>query len=127
MRRVPASLLTLARASTFISLVRNQSRGSSEGEPLMQRHLGVAVEEDLLEVVRELQILDGLRLAGERRVPARLADRLALAHEAGDARVVAQEVGVHVHDELVGQRLGALARHLRDRRLGAARAVRAGP
>ena len=31
----PVSLFTLARASAFISLVRNQSRGSSEPEPEM--------------------------------------------------------------------------------------------
>jgi hypothetical protein len=32
-RREPASRLTFSRASNFISLVRNQSRGSSEAEP----------------------------------------------------------------------------------------------
>ena len=31
----PVSLFTLARASAFISLVRNQSRGSSEPDPEM--------------------------------------------------------------------------------------------
>ena len=33
-RREPASRLTFSRASNFISLVRNQSRGSSDAEPL---------------------------------------------------------------------------------------------
>ena len=39
MRREPVSWFTLARASTFISLVRNQSRGSSEPEPEMSATL----------------------------------------------------------------------------------------
>ena len=76
-----------------------------------QRDLGVAVEEDLLEVVVPLQVLDGLRLVDQRRVPAGFADRLALAHERLDARVVTQEMRVHVHDELVFERIGALLRH----------------
>ena len=50
----------------------------SDGAPLMQRDLGVAVEKDLLEVVRELEIVDRLLFPGQRRVPSRLADRLAL-------------------------------------------------
>jgi hypothetical protein len=33
MRLLPARRFTLARASAFISFVRNQSRGSSEPEP----------------------------------------------------------------------------------------------
>jgi hypothetical protein len=33
MRFDPVSLFTLARASAFISFVRNQSRGSSEPDP----------------------------------------------------------------------------------------------
>ncbi len=70
--------LTLARASAFISLVRNQSCGMSEGEPGDESDLGVAVEIDLLEVVGELKILDGLGLADQRRIPPRLADPLAL-------------------------------------------------
>ena len=86
-----------------------------------QRDLGVAVEEDLLEVVVPLQVLDGLRLVDQRRVPAGLADRLALAHEGLDARVVAQEMRVHVHDELVFERVGALLRHGGRRGLGPAR------
>ena len=35
----PVSWFTLARASAFISLVRNQSRGSSEPEPEMSATL----------------------------------------------------------------------------------------
>ena len=87
-----------------------------------QRDLGVAVEEHLLEVVRELEILQGLGLARERGVPPRLAHRLARAHEALEARVVAQEVRVHVHDELIRQPLRALVRQLGRRGLGPARA-----
>ena len=92
-----------------------------------QRDLGVAVEEDLLEVVLELQILEGLGLARERRVPARLAHRLARAHEALEARVVAQEMRVHVHDELVRQRLRALVRQLGRRGLGRGSTPKIGP
>ena len=81
------------------------------------RDLGVAVEEDLLEVVGEHQVLDRLRLADERRVPARLADRLALRDERLDRRALAQEVGVHVHHELALQRVGARLGELQIRRL----------
>ena len=56
-------------------------------------------------------------LSIERGIPARLADGLALAHEGLDARVVAQEMRVHVHDELVFERVGALLRHGRRRGL----------
>ena len=80
-----------------------------------QRDLGVAIEEDFLEVVVPLQVLDGLRLVDQRGVPARLAHRLALAHECLDARVVAQEMRVHVHDELVFQRIRPLLCHGRRR------------
>ncbi len=92
----------------------------SEGDARDQRDLGVAVEEDLLEIVVELEVLDRLRLADQLGIPARFADRLALAHEGLDAGVVTQEVGVHVHDELVFERIGALLRHRRGRGLGLA-------
>ena len=49
--------------------------------------------------------------SAELLVPAGLADRLAHLDEAHDAGVVAQEVGVHVHDELVLERVGALLGH----------------
>ena len=49
-------------------------------------------------------------------VPAGLADRLAHLDEGHDAGVVAQEMRVHVHDELVLQRVGALLGHRRRRR-----------
>ena len=88
-----------------------------EGELLVHRvgaadarDLGVAVEEDLLHVVREHQVVDGLRLAHQRRVPARLAHRLALRDEGADRRAFAQEVRVHVHHELVLQVVGASLR-----------------
>src|SRR5690242_18823037 len=65
---------------------------SSRRRAADQRDLGIAVEEDLLEVVVELQVLEGLRLAGQPRVPARPAHRLAHAREAGQARIVLEEV-----------------------------------
>ena len=85
-----------------------------------QRDLGVAVEKHLLLVVRELQILDRLLLAGELLVPAGFPDRCAHVDEGGEPRVVAQEVGVHVHDELVLERIGALLGHVGGCRLGLA-------
>ena len=85
-----------------------------------QRDLGVAVEEHLLVVVVELQILDGLLVVAELLVPAGLADRLAHVDEGHDAGVVAQEMRVHVHDELVLERVGALLRHRRRRGFGLA-------
>ena len=81
--------------------------------------LGIAVEENLLDVVGELEVFQGLGFAHQRRVPAGLANRLAGAHEVLQARVIAQEVGMHVHDELLGERLGALVGHLRRGRFGA--------
>jgi hypothetical protein len=83
-----------------------------------QRDLGIAVEEHLFFVIVELQILDGLFVVVEFLVPAGLAHRLAHIDEAHDAGVVAQEVGVHVHDELVFERIGALLRHRRRRGFG---------
>ena len=88
-----------------------------------QRHLGVAVEIDLLEPVRILQVLDRLRLADEAGIPAGLADRLASAHETFEPRVVAQEVRVHVHDELVFQPVGARLGEIDALRLGRRGAV----
>ncbi len=87
-----------------------------------ERDLGVAVEVDFLEVVRELEVFERLRLADQRRVPAGLAHGFARAHEIRQPGVVAQEVRVHVHDELVGEGPGALVRHVRRRGLGAAHA-----
>lgn len=75
--------------------------------------LGVAVEIDLLQEVRELQLLDRLRLVDQRRIPAGLAHRFAAAQETFEPGVVTQEVRVHVHDELPRQAARALAGHLR--------------
>ena len=83
----------------------------SEGCRRDQRNLGVAVEEHLLLVVIELQVLDGLLAFGKLLVPARFTDRITHVDEGHDARVIAQEVGVHVHDELVLERGGALLGH----------------
>ena len=80
-----------------------------------QRDLGVRVEKHLLLVVVEFQILDGLLVIVEFLVPAGLADLLAHLDEGHDAGVVAQEMGVHVHDELVLERAGALLGHRRRR------------
>ncbi len=85
-----------------------------------QRDLGVAVEKHLLLVVVELQILDGLLVVGELLVPAGLADGGAHVDEGHDAGVVAQEMRVHVHDELVFQRGCALVGHRRGRGFRAA-------
>ena len=78
-----------------------------------QCDLGVAVEKHLFFVVVEFQILDGLLVVIQFLVPAGLADRLAHVDEGGDAGVVAQEMSVHVHDELVLERIGALLGHRR--------------
>ena len=75
--------------------------------------LGVAVEIDFLEVIREHQVVDRLFLVGERGVPSRLADRFALVHEGLDAGARTQEVRVHVHDELIGQLLRPLVSPVR--------------
>ena len=68
-------------------------------------HLGIAVEIDLLEVVREHQIVDRLLLLPQRRIPSRLAHRVALVDEGLDPRSRPEEVRVHVHDELLGELL----------------------
>ena len=85
-----------------------------------QRDLGVAVEKHLLFIVVELQILDRLLVVGKLLVPAGLAHRLAHLDEAHDTGVVAQEMRVHVHDELVLERVRSLLGHRRRRcfRLG---------
>ncbi len=50
-------------------------------------------------------------MVAELLVPARLAHGLAHVDERHDTGVVAQEMGVHVHDELVLERAGALLSH----------------
>ena len=86
-----------------------------------ERDLGVRVEEDLLEVIVELQVLKRLRLTGEAGIPSGPSHRLALAHEALETRVVAEEMRVGVHHELPGQALGPLRRHVLVGGLGQAR------
>ena len=86
-----------------------------------ERDLGVRVEEDLLEVIVELQVLKCLRLPSEAGIPAGPSDRLALAHEALEARVVAEEMRVGVHHELSGEPPGALRRQVLVGGLGQAR------
>ena len=95
--------------------------GDLRGRVRQDRDLGVAVQIDFLEIVIEFQIIDGLFLLGERLVPAGLADRLALLDEAGEARVVAQEMRLVIDDVLPRQRLRALLGQFRRRRLGEAR------
>jgi hypothetical protein len=85
-----------------------------------QGDLGIAVEEDFLDVVVVLQVLERLLLLRERLVPAGLADGLARADEIHQPRVVAQEMRVHVEDHLILQPVGALLRHRRCRSLGPA-------
>jgi hypothetical protein len=53
-------------------------------------------------VVIELQVLDCLLSFRQLMVPAGLTDRIAHVNESHDAGVVAQEMGVHVHDERTG-------------------------
>ena len=57
------------------------------------------------------EVLDRLLPFRQLFVPAGLADRVAHVDEGHDARVVAQEMGVHVHDELVLERVDALLGH----------------
>jgi hypothetical protein len=116
----------LARASRFIALHLVGEEPVAlvlRGRAADQRHLGVAVEEDLLEPVVVFEVLQRLRPPAQRGIPARPADRVARPREAVEPRVVAQEMRVHVHDELAGERLRALGRDAGRRRLGAADAV----
>ena len=89
-----------------------------ERRAAQQGQAGVAVVEDLLDVVLEL-------VAGERGDALRLQLRVpVLARELGQAQkllvveVVAHEVGLHVEDELAGQALRARLRQLGLARLG---------
>ena len=107
-RREPLILLIDARAIAIWSLVRKSQVGSSKGAPGQQRHLGVAVDEDLLEVVLELVAGQGV-LAPERRVPV-LLGVLGEIEQARLVEVVAHEVGLGVDDELLGERARPLVR-----------------
>ena len=89
-----------------------------------QRHLGVAVDEDLLHVVRELHAVERL-LVRERRIPELLGE----LREAGDALlavVVAHEMRLAIEDELAGEGACAILGHARRGGLGA-RGVEHGP
>ena len=73
-----------------------------EGRAREQRHLRVAVDEDLLDVV--LELVAGQRvLAPEGRVPV-LLGVLGEVEQAVLVEVVAHEVGLGVDDELLGER-----------------------
>ena len=76
-------------------------------------HLGVAVEVNFFEVVCKLQVVNGLRAGFDGGVPACFAHGFALQNEGLNARVVAQKVGVHVHDELTRELFGAFIGHVR--------------
>ena len=82
--------------------------GDLRGRAGDQGDLGVAIEEDFLVVVVVLQVLDGLLAAFHLGIPAGVADRLAHFDEGIEARIVAQEMGVAVEDELILERVGAL-------------------
>ena len=122
-RLVPAAAFTLARASAFISLVRNQSRGSSDAEPLISATLVSLSRKISLNQLGYLRSSMVCGLPTSVGIPARLADRLAAAHEAFEPRVVAQEVRVHVHDELVLQPIGTRLGEVDAFRLGRRGAV----
>ena len=62
MRLVPDSLLTFSRAAYFMSFVRNENFSSTEYEPLMHAILVSLSRIDLLEVVREHEVVDRLLL-----------------------------------------------------------------
>lgn len=118
------------RRESNCSLMRARGRGHGIGqEPVRrdvggraadERDLGVAVEVDFLDVIVELEILDGLRPVAEFGIPSGFAYGFAHAHERLDLRVFAQEVRVAIEDELPGQLGRALRRKLGRGRLGAA-------
>ena len=77
-----------------------------------ERDLRVAVEVDFLQVVVEHEIVDRLFLLPQRGIPPGAAHGISLVDEAGDARARAQEMRVHVHDELPREAPRALVGHL---------------
>jgi hypothetical protein len=70
--------------------------------------LRIAVEINLLQVIRKHQVIDRLFLTGELRIPAGLADGASLIDERLNARTGTQKMRMHVHDELAGQLLCAI-------------------
>ena len=87
--------------------------GVVEGRAREQRHLGVAVDEDLLDVVLEL-VPGQVVFAPQLRVPV-LFGVLGQIEQALLLEVVADEVRLGVNDELSGERLRA---HVGDARCG---------
>jgi hypothetical protein len=83
--------------------------GVVEGRAGQQRHLRIAVDEDLLHVVLELEAREVV-LARQRRVPV-LLGVLREAEQPLLVEVVAHEVGLDVDDELSRERAGAVGRH----------------
>jgi hypothetical protein len=114
-----AGLLVDLRAGLEHLLLRDEPVLRNLGGRIrQQRHLGVAVHVNFFDVVGIFQIVDGLLLVADRLVPAGLADRLARLDKAHQPRVVAQKMGVAVHDQLPRKRLSTFGRHIGVCRLG---------
>ena len=88
-----------------------------EGRAREERHLGIAVDVDLLDEVLEL-VAGEVVVAGQRGIPV-LAGVLREVEEAGLAEIVPHEVHLIVEDELAGERIRALVGDARRLRLGA--------
>ena len=97
------------RAGFFVDLLAGFEHLLLRDEPIFghfrrrirqQRHLGVAVHVNFFDVIGVFQIVDRLFLVTDFLVPAGLANRFSRLDKAHQARVVAQEMGVAVDDEL---------------------------
>ena len=69
-----------------------------------QRHLGIRIKKHFLEPACFHQILNGLFLADQIRIPPCPPHCAACIHKGHDACIRAQEMRMHIHDELVLQR-----------------------
>src|SRR4029077_2008095 len=81
-----------------------------------QRERGLAVEEDLLQIVLELEPAHRDAFGLQDRIPA--LRPLSELEDAVPGEVVAYEMGLHVEDELMRQPGGALGGGARIGRLG---------
>ena len=88
-----------------------------EGRAREERHLGIAVDVDLLDEVLEL-VAGEVVVAGQRGIPV-LAGVLREVEEAGLAEIVPYEVDLIIEDELAGEPIRAPVGHARRLRLGA--------
>ena len=89
-----------------------------------QRYLGIRIKKHFLEPACFHQILNGLFLADQIRIPPRTPHRAARIHEGHDARIRAQEMRMHIHDELVLQRRSTRCRRIRLLRLSTAHGIK---